>query len=714
MTLQLRSGCGACEHVGYVAQRRVLNHLAAWRAPSYLRLRLPSSVELSAKQYEPRRDVQTDAAPRPPLFELRASGSTARVSHCISSSSGHVSPKTSHLPAPLKEPWIVHDAGESECWAIIGPAIEAGGETKAALIRFLLGRHSPTQHPHLTTSHPFLSTSNRSASQAMQHVTFSTRIASCTSAGAGAGNFVDFSARYGAIRTVDKVTLYESLLEQLGVFTGNIAAMKLLPDPLAPGAEADTKVEGIEGADAAELGRFKWSSEQARRKGIAAAQHADAVVRSSAKLLNLDGELLHCPLIALSNGQTRRARILATLLAGGECIIMEEPYTGLDPPTRAKVSKLLAELHAKRAPRVIMVLREQDSLPNFVTHVLRIDDAGEVVSMGRLSGSSERDSSSSVSGVHAAFGANAPGGYDVVVANAKRGIGQGDMQAAAVVELSGVTIAYKGKKVLSDVSMRIAPGSRTVLVGDNGSGKTTLLSLLLGDHPLSYALPAEQLRLFGAARRDRSNSTVHLHAKVGHFSPELFNAFPRRPLELAGLSVGEAVASGFENIFTRRSYSGEQMSRVHALLAHFADLLRINAKSSVASSSAGGTSGNADNVALLATQPFMNLTAGSQAVVLFLRALVHAPQLLILDEPFQGMDRRQVQRVRRFIDSAGSTQDGWEGDVFVTGSNEQGREADRKARQGMAVVVVSHYEEEWPSTCGKLLRLQEGVVSESI
>lgn len=597
------------------------------------------------------------SAARPPVFELRS-----------------IEGASSTLPR-FEKPWVIQDHGSKEVWAVVGPAVESGARVKSSLICLLLGRHSSKNG--VSIAHPFLREMGKLPSQAMQHVSFSTRLAQ----GSQDGAFVDYSARYGAIRMEDKVTLYESLLERFGVYTGNIANMHVCPDPLAADEGRDT------------VGKVKWASEAARAQAVKEAHKVDAEVRRQAQSLNLDGELLHRPLIALSNGQTRRARILAALLAGGECIVMEEPYTGLDPDTRRRVSTLLASLHSKQTPRIILILREQEALPDFVTHILRIGDGGEISYLGPVK------EESSLAGRQGK--GHARGGYHVVEQNASRGVGVGDISAKPVVEMSGVEIAYRGKKVLSNINLQLQPESRTILVGDNGSGKTTLLSLLLGDHPLSYAFPASKLSLFGAARRDRINATANLNARIGHFSPELFNAFPRRSLEAGGLSVADAIASGFANIFTPRPWGEQQLRRVHGLLAHFADLLRN-------SSPSGSCRGKSD-VDTLARTAFRDLSTGSQAVVLFLRAIVHSPTLLVLDEPFQGMDRRQVERARLFLDEAGTARDG-----FLTGASSEEKEKDREARKAMAMIVVSHYEEEWPTSCGKLIRLKDGEIAETL
>ena len=101
-------------------------------------------------------------------------------------------------------------------------------------------------------------------------------------------------------------------------------------------------------------------------------------------------QLLDLPLVALSNGQTRRARIVKALLEQPEILLLDEPLSvchvlilctarltktpffflaGLDFKTRPTLLSLLHSVHVSNNPRIIMGLRLQDPIPEWISHI---------------------------------------------------------------------------------------------------------------------------------------------------------------------------------------------------------------------------------------------------------------------------------------------------------------------------------------------------------
>jgi ABC-type molybdenum transport system ATPase subunit/photorepair protein PhrA len=423
------------------------------------------------------------------------------------------------------------------------------------------------------------------------------------------GEFTDFTARYGALQEDDKDTLLQFFRESL------------YPSPTEEAIEAVSCTLGIK-------------------------------------------HLISLPVVALSSGQTRRSRIAAGLLARPRMLILEDPFAGLDVQSRAQIADMLGAVNSGKrkllsseaddAMRLVLSLRGTGAvgMPAFVTHVARVV-GGEVETLPK------EEYVDKVAGEEKQH----------VVPDLSRTARKTKTPAAPVVDAQNVSIAYGDKKVslclsyrsrliitqvLDDVSWRILPGDRWHLQGSNGSGKTTLLSLVLGHHPRSFSLPAERLTLFSRPRRETATPT--LKRKIGHASPEIFAAFPRG----MGLSAGEVVGTGYEGVFSRRRMSEEQQKRILQLLEPFTDLLAVKRNST-------------STVNEIYNSDFAHFPPNQQALLLFLRAIVARPPLLILDEASQGMDEASWARCRTLL----------EAEWAVMAEDE-----------AQAVVVVSHWEEE--------------------
>ncbi|KAJ3202554.1 hypothetical protein HDU67_000433 [Dinochytrium kinnereticum] len=248
--------------------------------------------------------------------------------------------------------------------------------------------------------------------------------------------------------------------------------------------------------------------------------------------LGVGEELLDLKLLRLSNGQMRRSRILKAVAVGdaGRGLVLDEPFMGLDVNGRNSLSTILHSLSLSQTITPVLLLRPQDSLPDWITHVVHLDQCRVVFNGPREEFKEVHGKKKSVfSGV---------GGQRTE--NSKE----------AVAEMKNVTVvSVDGRKILDGISWKVRRGERWHLVGPNGSGKTTLLSLLVGDHPQSFS---NDLTLFGRPRGS-GESIWDIKSRVGHVSPELhmhFVAALRRPDmnydRKVPVSMKEVVASGLD------------------------------------------------------------------------------------------------------------------------------------------------------------------------
>jgi molybdate transport system ATP-binding protein len=344
----------------------------------------------------------------------------------------------------------------------------------------------------------------------------------------------------------------------------------------------------------------------------------EAIVRVAAQVGIAD--LLELSLIKLSNGQTRRARIARALLAQPELLILDDPYMGLDASGRADITRLLGELLT--AGQRLLLIAPPDVLPPWVTHILEL-----------------RELSSVWQGPRAMY-QPPPGPIPTDVTSVGRA-------AQPIIELTSVNVSYASKAILRDLSWTVCQGERWALLGPNGSGKTTLLSLIAGDHPQAYA---NAIKLFGR-QRGTGESIWDIKRQIGLVSPELHFYFSMP------LTVTQVVATGYFDVLVPRPTTADQDAAIQELLATF-DLNPV------------------------AQRPFARLSTGEQRLVLILRALVKQPALLILDEPFQGLDRSVIDRLRTWLDT--------------------------RLLPTQTLVFVTHYENEIPACVTQRLHLRDG------
>ena len=170
---------------------------------------------------------------------------------------------------------------------------------------------------------------------------------------------------------------------------------------------------------------------------------------------------------------------------------------------------------------------------------------------------------------------------------------------SAVVEATGVTVAYDGRTALADADLHLSRGEVVAVLGANGSGKSTLVRSLVG----LTTLVRGEVRLFGTPLpRFRD------WPRIGYV-PQRIGATTGVPA-----TVREVVMTG------RLSRRGR--------------LRRLSAADRDAVTRAVATVDLADRI----DDSVGTLSGGQQQRVLIARALSSDPELLVLDEPTAGVD----------------------------------------------------------------------------
>jgi molybdate transport system ATP-binding protein len=184
------------------------------------------------------------------------------------------------------------------------------------------------------------------------------------------------------------------------------------------------------------------------------------------------------------------------------------------------------------------------------------------------------------------------------------------------VKLDNVNIVYNAKSVINQVKWTISQGEKWALTGPNGSGKSMLLSLIFADNPQAYS---NSITLFDR-KRGTGESIWDIKDNIGFVSPEMHLYFNRnktcKEVALSGLS---------ENPYRKIRITDKMIQLVDELFEYF-------------------------SITKIGNDLFPHVSTGQQNIILLIRALVKNPPMLVLDEPFQGVDFASVNRAKSLLE----------------------------------------------------------------
>lgn len=351
------------------------------------------------------------------------------------------------------------------------------------------------------------------------------------------------------------------------------------------------------------------------------------------------------PFLSLSYGERRVALLARALLSRPRLLLLDEVMNGLDEVNRTRVGRWL-ERQKGRLPWVLATHR-MDDVPRSATHALVLE-GGRIVYRGALREAPLKEWLAAPRRRAPQRGApkrRAPQGRAPLAARSRPAVRR---VGRVLVRLENARVYLEGSRVLEGISLTVRTGELWVVHGRNGSGKTTLLRTLYGDHGVAVG---------GTIARAGLAAGVPLETfrkRVGLVAPHLQADYPRQ------LTVAEVAQSG------RYASVGLNDSPTAADRAAARRALKLL------------------GLSRLAARPLGELSYGQSRRVLFARALVRAPRLLLLDEPFAGVDaptrHALLERVRAL------------------------------AAGGTAVVVSAHARGEWLGCATHELELARGRV----
>lgn len=176
------------------------------------------------------------------------------------------------------------------------------------------------------------------------------------------------------------------------------------------------------------------------------------------------------------------------------------------------------------------------------------------------------------------------------------------MRSNYIIEVNRLSKKYRQRTVVDELSFKVEPGQTLGLLGPNGAGKTTTIRMLMGlTKPTSGSAT-----IFGL---DLTTQLKQIHSRIGVVfeKPNLFENL-----------------SGYENLATFCRLYRQPLSLIKPLLERM-------------------------NLWERANEPVKVYSKGMRQRILILRALIHQPRLLFLDEPCSGLDPVSARIIRDYL-----------------------------------------------------------------
>jgi len=323
------------------------------------------------------------------------------------------------------------------------------------------------------------------------------------------------------------------------------------------------------------------------------ARRAASIIRA----LRLEG-LISRNVQALSTGELRKLLIARALAGEPRILVFDEVCDGLDSRSRAQLLNMIGQIARAGTPVLYTTHRTDDTIPE-ISHEL-ILERGRILRCGARTRAASSPSAN-LSNLDAGQDDLKPSRSDCA-RMMERESGAPVLKSKTLIRIEGVNVFLDRKQVLKDITWEMRADQHWAIVGSNGAGKSTLLKLIGGDlHPAVGGT----IRRFDLTPKD---TIWALRKKIGYVSPH-FQANYRAPL-----SGAEVIASGYySSVGLSRPVASLQKRRVRQLLDSF-------------------------HLAPLGDKSILRMSYGEFRAVLTMRALVNDPEILILDEPFDGLD----------------------------------------------------------------------------
>ncbi len=338
--------------------------------------------------------------------------------------------------------------------------------------------------------------------------------------------------------------------------------------------------------------------------------------------------LLERDMQSLSTGELRKLLVCRAVVGRPRVLLLDEVCDGLDAHFRGGLLRMI-EVIASNGTQIIYTTHRDDEVLSVITHVAEFEN-------GHL-----RQAKWS------ALAASAKRSREAKPVDLLRRTGpKAAEHSAPLIDIGNADVFLDGQKVLHGIDWKLRRGEHWVVLGSNGAGKTTFLKLIASD---LYPVFGSRVQRFEFTA---DNTIWDLRRRIGCVSPLLQTHYCEQ------ITAEQVVASGFfSSVGLMDNPTRMQLRTVRRLMRSFGlDHLRH--------------------------EQMNRLSFGERRKMLTLRALVHDPDLLILDEPFDGLD--------------------------VVSKREFAAALEEVANRGTQLIIVTHHLDDLPHCMTHGLFLERG------
>ena len=357
--------------------------------------------------------------------------------------------------------------------------------------------------------------------------------------------------------------------------------------------------------------------------------------------------ILDRKLLSLSNGELRRVLLARMWMEKPEWVYFNDLFGGLDPEYRAHLAGCVADLAKRPGLKVVVRLaREDELLPEIPAFVYADKTFTQYAGELPKAAATPKFKKAELKNYEIVDLRSGKDNNSVILSDAPQGAQSKDpvnSSAEILFDLKHVNVRFGDTDVLKDLNWTVRKGEHWAVMGENGAGKSTLLGLLTADHPQIYN---NDITLLGERPGHGLNIWDH-KAKLGFFSPELALQYRE------DLSLLDVLCTGFTpNLCRAENITWEERAKARDWLNYlgFEDT----------------------SISIRKISPI------DKRLVLMARAAIRPPKVLLLDEPTQGLKGEYREKLFHLLQLL-STE--------------------------TTLILVSHYEEEWPPCMTHLLRM---------